>query len=97
MANTKIPWELSSYEYISYGGLQEITDAKGEIVGDIECLEGDKSNANFIIKAVNNHDALVSALEKIVAREIVCHRTSGKPYHTYTIAKQALAKVKETL
>ncbi len=75
MANTKIPWELSAYEHISHGGLQEITDAEGEVVGDIVCFD----NANFIVHAVNNLDALVEVLEKIRDTE----------------ATDALAKVKE--
>ena len=93
MANTKIPWRLTPRLTIT-----DTVSPKGHVIAEIK--KGRRSqremtaNARFIIKAVNNHDALVSALEKIVdeCSEFPCIEGG---YLARKTAKQALAKVKE--
>ena len=84
MANTKIPWESINNSGGTFGFMLV---NKKESSWPI-AVELNEENANFIIKAVNNHDALVSALEKIRDCPNVCSCCMDE-------ANQALAKVKE--
>ena len=60
---TKRPWG-----YVHHKGLdQHLVGAVLENVAIVEDRHGNaKENAEFIVKAVNNHDALVEALEAVV-------------------------------
>lgn len=52
------------------------------------CTTADETDANFIIKAVNNHDALVTALAQIANEAIPFHRSNFK--YLRSIARAAL-------
>lgn len=61
--NMNIPWETNACPVIS--------DSKGQVVAliSMECHEWqgeDLAVAEFIVRAVNNHDALVAALDLVL-------------------------------
>ena len=62
--HTKTPWRLGGFASI-WSGVQE----QSAISSDLVCVlpeldENREGNAEFIIRAVNSHDALVEALEE---------------------------------
>lgn len=53
--HTRLPWHFSrKFRYVS--------DTNHKVIAEISPLVGFEANAAFIVRAVNNHDALVNAL-----------------------------------
>ena len=96
---TQRPWG-----YVHHKGLdQHLVGATLENVAIVEDrFYNAKENAEFIVKAVNSHDALVAALE--TCKEALMNvPVVGEPYdqqhsdfqmHTYDIVIEALEQVK---
>jgi hypothetical protein len=57
--HTPLPWHFSrKYRYVS--------DINHRVIAEIAPLHAFQANAEFIVRAVNNHDALVEALQALV-------------------------------
>jgi hypothetical protein len=64
--HTPTPWNIG----ISDNGRADWVFASGQAIADCEFINDKgvtEANAAFIVKAVNNHDALVKALEQCAA------------------------------
>jgi len=95
---TKQPWG-----YVHHKGLdQHLVGATLENVAIVEDRHGNaKENAEFIVKAVNSHDALVVALEAVIEASSTAAQ-NWSPYPTDSkylpkviqLAKEALEQVK---
>lgn len=86
---TKRPWVVIQNDYAIPG----IVGADGEYVIEEVANNADK-NAEFIVKAVNSHDALVAALERLV--DTVDVRASE--FSTHSIQFQmSVTKAREAL
>jgi hypothetical protein len=54
----------------------------------------EQANAAFIVKACNNFDGLLAALELLVA-DVADYETWQRPCHAVDVAKAAIAKARE--
>lgn len=60
------PWEKSISISAEGRKMWDIcANGGGDMIADLAGCDNAEANAAFIVKAVNNHDALVAALEKI--------------------------------
>jgi hypothetical protein len=68
MKHTKTPWEWNSILNDKYSGNSYGIHGDDWIVAEITPIdkETDKANAAFIVKAVNNHNQLLEALQDII-------------------------------
>lgn len=81
--HTNLPWTLLQ----DYDGRYDIFGpGHGELVLTLEDKEEAEDNGKLIVKACNNHEELVKALEVIM--------TNTREDSTYQIAKAALNKAK---
>jgi len=88
---TKRPWG-----YVHHKGLdQHLIGATLENVAIVEDrYYNAKENAEFIVKAVNSHDALVAALEAAIPMLTPATRTIGGTKRARLAAEAALEQVK---
>ncbi len=100
---TPIPWKLAEKCRLHIDNARLIRcEKEGADYGAVACVnigtesEMVQENAEFIVKAVNNHDALVAALEGLLAHA-PAHKSIKKDF-SYILhleaARTALAKAK---
>lgn len=73
------------------GRAEYVFRKNGECVADCEFSSNEQvnaANAALIVRAVNNHDALVKALEWI------CDNPSAHPYNIHRVARNALSNLR---
>jgi len=68
--HTPTPWHLGNFREVkdTFYAKPDNVDSIGMIFCSNRTPEGAHANAAFIVRAVNNHEALVEALEAIEAR-----------------------------
>jgi hypothetical protein len=86
---TQRPWAVMQNAY----GMPGIVDADGEYIVE-EVANNADMNADLIVKAVNAHDALVAALERLV--DIVDVRASEFSIHSIKF-QVSVTKAREAL
>lgn len=98
--HSQTPWfhtRNSLNETNTHAHVSSTADEAGDIA---TCwLDDAKANAAFIVKAVNSHDALVKALEKVRSYnvDIAAERINYRPHDHIQIIDEALATIKETV
>ena len=95
---TKRPW-YASHDGNGYDHIQSAAVNEDNYVARVDSTDAQgNANADLIVKAVNNHDALVAALE-ICKEALMNVPVVGEPYdqqhsdfqmHTYNIVMAAL-------
>lgn len=60
--HTPTPWEVTRGKVIWIDSIYEATGPIATLIPEVEGVDDQDANAVFIVKACNNHDALVSAL-----------------------------------
>lgn len=64
--HSKLPWESRPDGWQPWPGAIQILSADGEIIAYTTSGAREKENAALIIKAVNNHDALVDLVQTLI-------------------------------
>lgn len=108
------PWHVDPYSGSVYAadvpkGSPRVADMRGwgYLTGkghgalglpETEAIAAQKANAAFIVKAVNNHDALVDALKKMdFLRLVISSAVSHSDNGNYPKVRDAIIAVKEAL
>ena len=86
MKATPTPWETSVNEQEQWDVCAE--DA-GDMIADLANCDNGEANATFIVRAVNNHAALVEALEAVI-------RVADRATVEFDMARAALANAKQS-
>lgn len=99
MTHTPIPWEAHVEDFIGDVWREWIiTDADKRLIttGTFQEVEdqASKANAQFIVTAVNNHQALLEALEWALPRVNCAHLTPAQT-QIYREARATIARVTE--
>jgi len=87
---TKTPWTIDAYDDCDKS--IHIPEISAFIDYDDVDHEQQSANAELIIRAVNNHNALVSALQSCV-KELSCYIDNSESIKVYNDAKSVLEKV----
>lgn len=88
---TARPWHLDAEQMNDYG-LPRVLGADGSIVAGVM---GSGANAALIVRAVNNHDALMAALEDIAKPVAPGYEFRAAVYERRTRARAALDAARE--
>ena len=98
--HTKTPWRINKYGSIGYGefGTDPIVAHVELFFGNEADFHSHAANAAFIVKAVNCHDELVGAIDKIdsvMRRNLTCSNKLDKIAGILTDLDHLLAKARE--
>lgn len=88
--HTATPWKLNEMEITTVNARFPLA----KVIYYEECGKTCKANAHFIVKAVNNHEALVEALKE--ARQAIRAFTIEKEIYTNPAVNEKVA-IEETL
>ena len=90
-ARTPGPWSINSGHILLGADRHDVGIIwRGQFIGD---KPRDDANAEFIVRAVNNHDELVAALERCVS---ILEQTGPSQRAICLESRAALAAAKET-
>jgi len=85
MTHTKTPWSIDSNDLDGTWSIGNIEHDGDD--WDVCTVHSTKANAEFIVRAVNNHDALVEELEnlkKFIKSYLQFHPETGSPADSFT-------------